>query len=125
MDVDQFVQWLRSRSKGDLDWMLRALTDTHDTADGTVGWIRATHDVEVALRRSGRVRDACQAAHRATGAAMAACEATGLCASDRSGATRRARAAGDAALGLVAGDGSPGAETLLRPFFGATVLSPV
>ena len=124
MDVDRFVEWLQARDRADLDWMLQALAQAHDTADGTVGWMRATHDVEVSLRRRGLMRDGCRAAHRATEAAVAACEATGLTAADRSGTTRLARAAGDAALGLVAGLGVPGTDTLLRPFFGATLLAP-
>jgi hypothetical protein len=123
MDVEQFVEWLQTRTREDIDWMLVALDRSVETAGGTVGRMRAHHEVEAALRRQGTMRHGCRAAHRATEAALAACEATGVAAADRSAATRLARAAGDAALGLVAGGSSAGAETLLRPFLGATVLS--
>ena len=124
MDIDEFVQWWCGRSRADIEWMVEAIELTRETAGGTVCWIRAAHDVDVALRRAGRVRQACQAAHRATLAALDACASTGVSAVDRSAATLVARAAGDAARGLVAGEETPGAETLLRPFFGGTILSP-
>jgi hypothetical protein len=124
VDVDEFVQWWCARSRTDIEWMVEALELTRETAGGTVCWIRAAHDVDVTLRRAGRLRQACQAAHRATIAALDACATTGVAAADRSAATLVARAAGDAARGLVAGEQTPGAETLLRPFFGGTVLSP-
>lgn len=122
MEVHEFVQWWHGRRREDIEWMLRALEQTHDTADGTVCWVRATQEVGAALRRRGQVREACQAAHEATEAALRACAETGLSAVDRSAATRLARAAGDAARGLVAGPGSACTDTLLRPFFGGTVL---
>ena len=124
MDAHEFVQWLQGRRREDIEWMLRALEHAHDTADGTVCWVRATQEVGAALRRKGQVREASQVAHEATEAALRACAETGLSAVDRSGATRLARAAGEAARGLVAGPGSVGTDTLLRPFFGGTVLSP-
>ena len=124
VDVDEFVQWWCGRSRADIEWMAEALESNRETADSTVCWMRAAHDVDVALRRSGRVRQGCQAAHRATVAALDACATTGVSATDRSAATRVARAAGEAARGLVAGDTSASTEVLLRPFFGATVLSP-
>lgn len=124
MDVDEFVQWWCDRTRADIESVVAALEQTRDTADGAVCWMRASQEVEVSLRRSGRVRQGCQAAHRATVAALRACASTGLSATDRSAATRVARAAGDAARGLVAGAPPASTETLLRPFFGATILSP-
>lgn len=122
MDVEEFLRWWRCQNRDDIERMLAALVAETETADGEVGWWRASTEVSAALRRSGRVRQGCTAAHRASAAAMAVCTATGVRALDRDGATRLARAAGDAARVLVAGGQLPGTETLLRPFFGATVV---
>ena len=124
MDVDEFVQWWCGRSRADIEWMVEVLEHTRETADSTVCWMRASHDVEIALRRSGRLRQGCQAAHRATVAALDACASTGVSGANRSGATLVARAAADAARGLVAGEPTASTAVLLRPFFGTTVLSP-
>ena len=62
-------------------------------------------------------------AYRATVAVKSNCATTGVYESDRTGATRLARAAGDAALGLVAGLHAESADILLRPFLGAMVLT--
>lgn len=120
MDIEEFVRWWRSKDRTDIEGMLAALAAETETADGEVSWWRASTEVSAALRRTGRVRVGCTAAHRASCAAMAVCTSTGLRDVDRDGATRLARAAGDAARVLVAGDDLPGTETLLRPFFGAT-----
>lgn len=124
MDVDQFVDWWGGRERADLDAMLLALAETEETVGGAVCRLRASHEVDVALRRCGGVRLGSDAAHRATVAALTACRETGLSAVDRSAATRLARAAADAARCLAAGGPAHCAETLLRPFFGATVFSP-
>lgn len=124
MDVDQFVDWWGDRRRADLDAILRALEETDETVGGSVCRMRAAHDVDVALRRRGGVRLGSEAAHRATVAALTACRETGLSAADRSAATRLARAAGDAARCLAAGEPAHSTEALLRPFFGAMIFSP-
>lgn len=125
VDVDQFEQWWNGRSRADIEAIVVALEASSATADGAVCRIRASRDIEISLRRTGRLRLGCDAAHRATLAALRACAETGVSAVDRSGTTRLARAAGDAARGLVVGDACESTETLLRPFFGGTVFSPV
>lgn len=125
MDVEEFVWWWQSKDRSDIERMLAALAAETETADGEVSWWRASTEVSAALRRRGQVRQGCTAAHRASAAAIDACTATGVRTIDRDGATRLARAAGDAARLLVAGVELPGTETLLRPFFGATVVQAV
>ncbi len=123
MDIDEFVGWLEGRDRDDLEAMVRALDSTAETPGGALGWLRATHEVEGVLRRSGQCRLAGAAAHRAMTAALEACAAAGLGEPDRRVVVRLARAAGDAALAVVTGVRSASSDLLLRPFFGAMVLS--
>lgn len=122
MDVDQFVDWLRTRDRGDIDRVVAALDATCDTADGQVGRLRGGRVVARELRRRGRCQQGCRAAHTAIEAAVEVCEITGLRDDDRAAATRLARAAGEAARALVAGVDSGDAHVLLRPFFGAATM---
>lgn len=119
MDVDGFEWWWRSRERADIEWIIAALAAATDTADGEVERWRATREIARALARSGRRREACAASHRVRLCALAACSDTGVRAVDPDGATLVSRAAGDAAMGLVAGADELCSEMLLRPFVGA------
>lgn len=123
MDVDDFVHWWRSRDRHDLEAIATALEAQRETAEGEVGRLRAVRDISVLLRRAGRARLGCEAAHRASVAAMSACTAAGVYDTDRRRAILLSRAAGDAALGLAAGERTASIDTVLRPFFGSMVLS--
>lgn len=116
MDVDDFVTWWRERERADIERMIDALDAVVGTADGEIGRLRAGAEVGALLRRSGRARLGCRAAHDCSQAAVEACARTGVLRDDRSAATRLARAAGDAARGLVLGLDHPGADELIRPF---------
>ncbi|MDZ7676505.1 MAG: hypothetical protein U5K30_15720 [Acidimicrobiales bacterium] len=119
MDVDGFERWWRSRERADIEWIMDALAAATDTADGEVERWRAMREIARVLARSGRRREACAASHRVRLCALAACSDTGVRAVDPDGATLVCRAAGDAAMGLVAGVDQPCSEMLLRPFVGA------
>ncbi len=123
MDVEEFVGWLWECDRRAQETMVDALEATVETTDGAMGWLRATREVETELRRAGRCRQAGEVAYRATVAIKSNCASTGVYESDRVGVTRLARAAGDAALGLVCGMHTESTDTLLRPFLGAMVLS--
>lgn len=122
MDLDEFVHWWETRERSDLEWLLDAVGPDADTADDRVGRLRALREVGRTLRRTGRRRQACRAAHEAGAAALAACDATGISSEDRDGATRLARAAGDAARAIVAGCTGATADALLRPLLGTTLV---
>ena len=123
MDVEEFVGRLWGCDRQSLEAMVDALHAAVETTDGAMGWLRATMEVETELRRAGRCRQAGEVAFRATVAVKSSCAAAGVSDSDRVGATRLARAAGEAALGLVSGMRTESTQTLLRPFLGAMVLS--
>lgn len=124
MDVDEFVTWWRERERADIERMIDALDTVVGTADGEVGRLRAGAEVGALLRRSGRSRLGCRAAHRSSLAAIEACARTGVFDHDRSGAIQLARAAGDAARALLVGDGHAGVDELLRPFRSEMTFSP-
>lgn len=119
MDVDAFEAWVRQRNRADLEWLIDAVVATTDTADAEVERLRATREVARVLDRSGRRRQACEAQHRVRLCMLGVCAETGIRDRNRAGTTRVARAAGDAARALVAGEDAPGAELLVRPFLGA------
>lgn len=123
MNVEEFVQWLRDRDRQDIEDMVHALSTSRESADGEVCRLRATRELALALRRGGRARQAGEAAHRATVAVLGACTAAGLLQSDPAGVTMLARAAGDAAVGLVVGEQTASADAVLRPFFGSMLLT--
>ncbi len=116
MDVDDFVRWWRERERADIERMIDALDCLVGTADGGIARILACAEVGALLRRSGRSRLGCRAAHRSITAVLDCCERAGVLEENRSGATRLARAAGDAGRGLVVGLDHAGADELFRPF---------
>ena len=124
MDVDEFVSWLCCRDRDEIEAVVHALEADRETADGEVGRLRATRELGSFLRRSGKGRQAGVAVHRATAAAREACTTSGMCESDPGHVTLVARAAGDAALGLVAGEHNASTDAVLRPFRGAMVTGP-
>jgi len=93
MDIDDFERWWRVRERADIVRLIGAL-----------------------LRRSGRHRLGCLAAHAVRSAAIEACRRTGVLDDDRGGSVRLARAAGDAARALVCGTLLPSGDDLLAPF---------
>ena len=121
MDVEEFVRWLNCRDRDAIEAVVHALEADHDSAEGEIGRLRATRELGRALRRTGRTRQAGEAVHRAVAAALEACTTTGVCAAHRDHATLVARAAGDAALGLVVGEDNASTDAVLRPFLGAMV----
>lgn len=123
MDVDEFVTWLCCRERAEIEAVVHALEADRETADGEVCRLRAAREIGRSLRRTGRSRQAGVAAHRAASAAFETCVATGVCATHRGNATLVARAAGDAALGLVAGEQNAHTDVVLRPFLGSMVLT--
>ncbi len=118
MDIDEFVTWWRGRERADIERMIDALPAPAAAAGDDVEHVRACAEVGVALRRAGRTRLGGRAAHRARTAVVDACRRTGVLDADRRGATRLARAAGDAALALSCRVPRPVAEELLAPFSG-------
>lgn len=116
MDIDTFERWWRTRDRADIEWVIDALVAATDTADGEVERWRATREIARVLDRSGLRRQACAASHRVRLCALAACSDTGVRAVDPDGATLVCRAAGDAAMALMAGDDRACSQALLRPF---------
>lgn len=116
MDIDDFEGWWRVRERADIVRMIGALDATAGTGDGDACHVRACAEVGVLLRRSGRHRLGCRAAHQVRLAAVEACRRTGVLDDDRAGAIRLARRAGDVARVLVCGVHPPCADELLGPF---------
>ena len=116
VDVEDFVGWWAAQERRDIEAMIAGLAGAGGTADGEICRLRARVAVGLRLRRTGRSRVGCHAAHLAGEAALAACERTGVLRADRSGATRLARAAADAAAGLVAEEATVAVDELLAPF---------
>jgi hypothetical protein len=123
MDVDEFVSWLGCRDRAAIEAVVHALEADRETADGEVERLRATRQLGLSLRRRGRGRQAGVAVHRATEAALHACVTSGIGEGQRGRATLVARAAGDAALGLVAGEHNANTDAVLRPFLGSMILT--
>jgi hypothetical protein len=116
MQIDDFERWWQDQERAGLERMIGAVGASSDTADHAVCHLRACTEVQALLRRSGRQRLGCQAAHRAHVAVVDACRRTGLFESDREGSVRLARAAGDAARVLVCEARLPAIDELLAPF---------
>lgn len=116
MDIDDFERWWRTRDRADIEWIIDAVAATTDTTDGEIERLRATREVNRLLARSGRRRLACEVSHRVRLGVLEACAASGVRDDDPAGTTLVARAAGDAARGLVAAPDSPWCQALLRPF---------
>lgn len=116
MDIDDFERWWRVRERADIVRLIGALDAAGGVADGDVCHARACAEVGALLRRSGRHRLGCLAAHAVRSAAIEACRRTGVLDDDRGGSVRLARAAGDAARALVCGTLLPSGDDLLAPF---------
>lgn len=116
MDVDAFETWLRERDRSDVEWLITAVAATSDTTDAEIERRRALREVARVLQRSGRRRQACEAQHRLRLCMLGVCAETGVRDRNMTGTTRVARAAGDAARALVAGDDVPATALLIRPF---------
>ena len=116
MDIDDFERWWREQEHADIVRMIGAVAATSGTADREVCHARACAEIGVLLRRSGRQRLGCRAAHRVRLAVVEACRRTGMLDEDREGSVRLARAAGDAAQVLVCELRLRGVDELLAPF---------
>lgn len=117
--MDAFETWLQERDRAEIEWIISAVAATTDTADAEVERLRATREVARVLDRSGRRRQACEAQHRLRVCMLGVCDATGIRDRNRAGTTQVARAAGDVARALVAGEDVPGTQLLIRPFLGS------
>lgn len=123
MDIDDFERWWRVRERADIVRMIAGLEVTAGS-EREIGHLRASAEMGALLRRSGRRRLGCRAAHRVRLAVVDACRRTGVLAEDRAGVTRLARAAGEAAQVLVCGAHRPVADELLAPFRAEVPLDP-
>ena len=121
MELERFLEWLGSIPAGDLARLIEGAAHDADDAGALVDHARATVSVRARLARGGRRRDACLAWQRAGEAVLAACARAGLLEQDRTGCTRLARAAADAAQAMACGDAGATRE-LLRPFRGELAL---
>lgn len=117
MSSDEFARRLQALTAEDIERVAAALHADLDTADGEVAWWRATIAVSGALRRAGSGRAAGLAAHRAVTAVLDAARAAGIDTTQRDAVTAVARAAAEAARGLVAeGVADAAREPLLHPW---------
>lgn len=109
MGIDDFERWWRVRERADIVRLIGALDAASGVAGGDVCHARACAEVGVALRRAGRHRTACLAAHAVRSAAIEACRRTGVLEEDHAGSVRLARA-------LLCGGRLPSGDDLLAPF---------
>ncbi|HEU5083290.1 MAG TPA: hypothetical protein VFU14_08125 [Acidimicrobiales bacterium] len=116
MGIDDFERWWRVRERADIVRLIGALDAASGVAGGEVCHARACAELGVALRRAGRHRTACLAAHAVRSAAIEACRRTGVLDEDHAGSVRLARAAGEAARALLCGGRLPSGDDLLAPF---------
>lgn len=116
MGIDEFERWWREREHADIVRLIGVVEASFGIGDGDVCHARACAEVSALLRRSGRQRHGCWAAHEVRTTVVEACRRTGVLDEDRDGSARLARAAGDVARVLVCGSLVPGAEELLAPF---------
>ena len=103
MDAAEFTHRLEGLSATDLDRIAHDLRADAASADGEVGWWRATVAVGCALRRTRRTREAGLAAHHAATAVVARAEQLSVLDPQHDDVTLVARAAADVVRGLVAG----------------------
>jgi len=123
MGIDEFERWWRAREHADIVRMIGAL-DAASAGDRVdVCHVMACASLDVALRRTGRRRVGCQAAHQLRVAVLDACRRTGVLDEDREGSVRLARAAGEAARAMVCGTISRGVDELFHPFRSELVLA--
>jgi hypothetical protein len=116
MGVDEFERWWRVRERADIERMIGAVDVAASTPDADVCHVLACASLDVALRRTGRRREGCRAAHRVRVAVLDACRRTEVLETDHDGAVRLARAAGEAARAMVCGTPLPSLEELFHPF---------
>ena len=116
MGVDDFERWWRVRERADIERMIGTVELGASAPDADVCHLLACASLDVALRRSGRRREGCRAAHRLRVAVLEACRRTGVLEEDHEGAVRLARAAGEAGRAMVCGTALPALEELLHPF---------
>jgi hypothetical protein len=116
MGVDEFERWWQDRQRGEIERLIASL-DPGTEADGPdVCFVRACAELDVALRRAGRHRVGCRAAHRLRVAVVDACRRTGVFDEDRDGSVRLARAAGAAARAMVCDRRVACLDEVLAPF---------
>src|SRR4051794_14782861 len=123
MDAAEFTHRLEELSVGDFHRIAHDLRAESATADGEVGWWRATVAVGSALRRSRRTRQAGLAAHEAATVVVARAEGLSLLVAHHDDVPLVAGAAADVARGLIAGgDVAEHLRRLLEPW--RTALGP-
>src|SRR5215217_6074858 len=102
MDAAEFTHRLEVLSSTDVRRIAGDLRREAATAEGEVGWWRATVAVGCALRRLRRTREAGLAAHRAATMIVARADTLALLGTEHDDVTLVARAAADVVRGLVA-----------------------
>lgn len=123
MDASEFTHCLEDLSRAEFDQIAQDLRTDCASADGEVGWWRATVAIGCALRRRRRTREAGLAAHQASATVLQRAEGLSLLATEHDQVTLVARAAADVARGLVAGgEVADHLSRLLHPW--RTVLGP-
>jgi hypothetical protein len=103
LDAGSFTVRLDDLSVEDFHLLASDLRADVASADGEVGWWRATMAVGTVLRRTRRTREAGMAAHAAASAVVARAERLSLLEHEHDDVTVVARAAAEVARGLVAG----------------------
>lgn len=103
MDAGEFTRRLGTLSAAEIERLAGDLRADAASADGEVGWWRATVAVSCALRRLRRTRLAGLAAHEAGATVVARATALALLERHHDDVTLVARAAADVVRGLVAG----------------------
>ena len=124
MDTSEFLHRLEAMSPEEFARVAENLRADWSSADGEVGWWRATVAIGCTLRRLHKTREAGLAAHQVSAAIVQRAEALSLLEREHDQVTLVARAAADVVRGLVAGvDVADHVERLLGPW--QRVLRPV
>jgi hypothetical protein len=117
--TSEFIDRLAHLTALEICTLAASLHGERRSADDDLAWWRATVAVSVALRRAHRTRHASVVAHRAATAVVDAARRAGIDASHADEVTAVARAAGDAARMLVAGDAEVVPDAVSAPLLHA------
>lgn len=116
MGIDEFERWWTGQERADIERMIAAVDRVDVDQGADVCFVRACAELDVALRRAGRHRLGCRAAHRLRLAVLDAARRTGALERDRDGTVRLARAAGAAARAMVCDRRVACLDEVLAPF---------
>jgi hypothetical protein len=124
MDIGELIDGIAAMTADDIRRVAVGIDDHHRSAADEVGWWQATLGIDRALRTSGRTREAGMAATNASKAVQAVARAGGLCLPDPA-VTAVARAAGELARAIVAGDAAGAELRVLLDAWAGVVAVPV